>query len=95
MSPLVTINLFLCQSASALDIDTYTPESSPSVFPNPANHTITVVMDHYMEIIDITGHRVSYLNANGTHRVNVSHLPKGFYTVRIDGNKTTKLVINR
>ena len=79
----------------AEDIDTYTPESSPSVFPNPANHTITVVMDHYMEIIDITGHRVSYLNGNGTHRVNVSHLPKGFYTVRIDGNKTTKLVINR
>ncbi|MCR5193373.1 MAG: T9SS type A sorting domain-containing protein [Bacteroidales bacterium] len=65
------------------------------IFPNPANETITIDMNHSVEIIDITGHSALRFNSTGTNRIDVSHLAKGVYTVLIDGTKTTKLIINR
>jgi hypothetical protein len=73
-----------------------------NIFPNPAKDEIFIRSEQSIEkvaILDIAGRTVETRHAtslqNGVRKINVSHLPKGVYIVRIfmDGQIITKKII--
>jgi hypothetical protein len=98
------------ESAQLIDINVPSPlresarskQESISMFPNPASTTAEVAFTEIIndiEVFDITGNRVMYVQAGATTtRLDVSALSCGYYLVRantVSGQQTKSLVISR
>ena len=93
-----------------LDVDEYalTPEFNASIAPNPASNAINVCFFNRLDgivnfdIYNIQGQLVEQQSAgfsrgNQLHQMDISHMPKGFYIMRISNQKhqteTLKLIV--
>lgn len=76
----------------SVDIQQWT--NSVKVFPNPANHFITIEANaQSIEVTDVLGKRYLNLsNVSNSARVNTSTWPSGLYIINIDG-QTEKVII--
>jgi hypothetical protein len=76
-------------------------ESACTIYPNPAQETITIrypVQDHdHLTLLDITGRELlSFrLNRSGEHTFDVSILPEGIYILKVSDRFSEKLVVVR
>jgi hypothetical protein len=59
--------------------------SNFAIYPNPTNDEFIVECDGILSIklYDILGKEVVNQNINGKSEINISHLPKGVYNVRV------------
>jgi hypothetical protein len=60
-----------------------------SIYPNPAEDNIFISTEfpvNNIEVFNITGSKVILQSTVGNH-LDISHLPKGFYILRIDSGK--------
>ncbi|MGI6320824.1 MAG: T9SS type A sorting domain-containing protein [Bacteroidales bacterium] len=65
------------------------------MYPNPSLGIFNVVVDkaYDMEIVDMTGRRVSYQNViEGTNAVDIQHVQTGIYFVRLISNDDIKVI---
>jgi len=79
---MVTINVV----APTTSISELNPDNSFKVYPNPAQHSITIdnlSADASIDIFDMSGRNV--LAVHGTKTINISNLTNGIYCVRISG----------
>ncbi len=69
--------------------------SGIQIYPNPSLGIFNVVVDkaYDMEIVDMTGRRVSYQNViEGTNAVDIQHVQTGIYFVRLISNDDIKVI---
>ncbi len=76
-------------------LDEYTPESSASVYPNPAKEKVSIEGCEVFEVMIYNGLGQLVKNLKQTKEVSVSDLPEGLYVLRItdmEGLSVTKRV---
>jgi len=67
-------------------VDVKKMEMNPSVYPVPANHTLTIKMENLskVNVLDIAGRQVSsHVTSGTTMRIDVSNLNKGVYFLKV------------
>jgi hypothetical protein len=88
--------LEICENSSSTDVNAVSPAPSLQVYPNPAKGEVFIQSEQpieKIEILDMSGRIV--VSTSSTTAVNISHLPKGVYLVKIfiDGQSVTKKII--
>jgi hypothetical protein len=90
--------------ACLIYVPEFTTEDDISVFPNPTNDMITVILNNNsmnkveFEVFDIIGRKQQVKhsdNGNSEYTINLSALPAGIYMLKINTNKsvTTKKIV--
>ncbi|MDD4848739.1 MAG: peptide-N-glycosidase F-related protein, partial [Bacteroidales bacterium] len=85
---------------SNVDISELEPTYNVEIYPNPAQHQVTLTSDYSkgklsVHVVNMLGQTVKMFAFQGTTTLNVSDLPKGVYLIQILGDKmvSKKLII--
>lgn len=73
-------------------------EDSILIYPNPADHVISIRCEEpfEMQLFDIQGHAILYkASLQSWDSFDISHLPAGFYIISIKGNISGNMVFRR
>ena len=92
---------FVIRKSGTLSLENENLESSFSVFPNPASTKTTLKISNKkviknIKVYSLVGQKIAEENNinNTQHQLNISHLKKGIYFVKVNNNQTKKLIVN-
>lgn len=102
VSNIDAFSIWTFADASTLYIEDY-DASAFLIFPNPANHIVTLYSNNNqaitaVELYDVTGKNIGIELGPNENSLNVSHLSDGIYILRLlseTGSVTKKLVVKK
>ena len=90
--------LFVVKKAGVLNAANFDKNNNVSLFPNPTTELVTVSMEENIESITIFNLLGKIIFSNNevhepSYKINLSHLAKGVYFVKVNNNSIQKLIL--